>query len=374
MSPLYYSTVTDDDVTYVTFIGPNGPQIADSNHPNFTRIMSDLEASKRGAAVDANEVADLFNVEHAIDKRFRRLSERVSVKNGQIYLDNDPLNNAVADQAVRFITEGVENWEPLIKFFENVAANPDHHSRDNMADWLASEEFTITEDGMIVGYRYVDTDSEGNYYANHQGYAIVDGVEINGRIPNPVGAVVEMPRSMVNHDPAQGCSSGLHVGNWVYSGSGYRTTLMVLVNPRDVVSVPTDAGGSKMRVCRFEIVAPVTAKLAEPVVTLEAPQSPSEATEEVTPTDTLPEPSQAVSEPQIVSETSSRFPGFVEGLPKEKRVRYNRPKQAEFDGLVERAKKRKQNVAKYIAKLNGWVLTGDDPKNRLHWHKPPKGK
>jgi hypothetical protein len=367
MSPLYYSTVTDDDVTYVTFIGPNGPQVTDSNHPNFDAIMHELEVSRDGLPVDPQEVADLFNVEHAIDKRFRRLSERVSAKNGQIYLDNDPLNNAVADQALRFLTEGVENWEPLIKFFENVAANPDRHSRDNMADWLASEEFTITEDGLIVGYRYVTDDGDGDYYAGHQGYAIVDGVEIQGRIPNPVGAIVEMPRSLVNHDPSQGCSSGLHVGNWRYSGNGYRTTLMVLVNPRDVVSVPTDAGGSKMRVCRFEVVGPVTEKFAEPVVTLEAPESASEADGNSALGDSLPEAQEAVSEPQ----DAPLVP--VKPSP-QKRVRYNRPKQAEFDELASRAKTRKQNLVKYITKVAGWTLTGDDPKDRLHWHKPPKGK
>jgi hypothetical protein len=359
MSPLHYSTVTDGDVTYLTFIGPSGPQVADSNHPNYQEIVNKLAASRQGVDVDPQQVADLFNIERALNDRFRRLSERVAVKGGKVYLDGDALNNAVADQAVRFLDEGVENWQPLVKFFENVASNPNPHSRDNLSDWLASEEFTITEEGLIVGYRYVSTgDEEFEYYAGHQGYAIVDGVEYNGRVPNPVGGVVEMPRSMVQHDPRDPCSTGLHVGNWNYSGTGGSTTLMVLVNPRDVVSVPTDAGGSKMRVCRFEIVGPVTAKLADPVITLEAPVTPSEATEEVTPTDTLPEPSQAVSEPQSAPQ----------------RVRYNRPKQAEFDDLAARAKKRKQNIAKYITKTAGWTLTGDDPKNRLHWHKPPKGK
>jgi hypothetical protein len=64
-----------------------------------------------------------------------------------------------------------------------------------------------------------------------------------------------MPRSEVVHDPSQACERGLHVSTRSYA-EGYARSgalLEVHVNPRDIVSVPTDGGGEKVRVCRYKI-------------------------------------------------------------------------------------------------------------------------
>jgi hypothetical protein len=63
-----------------------------------------------------------------------------------------------------------------------------------------------------------------------------------------------MPRSDVQHDPARSCHTGLHVGTYEYAHSYADAALLtVLVNPRDVVSVPTACGATKMRVCRYVV-------------------------------------------------------------------------------------------------------------------------
>jgi hypothetical protein len=128
-------------------------------------------------------------------------------------------------------------------------------------DWLKSEDFTITEDGDILGYRYLRDD----FTSYHSGPGIVNGVPTNGHLDNSVGNVVEMARSSVTHDPRSSCASGLHVGNWGYSGN-QSNIVEVIVNPRDVVSVPVDAGGSKMRVCRYTVSKVASGKISAPVV------------------------------------------------------------------------------------------------------------
>ena len=56
------------------------------------------------------------------------------------------------------------------------------------------------------------------------------------------------------------CSSGLHVGSLSYSGpggwynSGDDKIVIVKVNPADAVSVPSDHGASKLRVCKYEVI------------------------------------------------------------------------------------------------------------------------
>ena len=72
-----------------------------------------------------------------------------------------------------------------------------------------------------------------------------------------------MARSEVQHDPSVGCHKGLHVGTWDYASSfGRGVVLEVEVDPRDVVSVPTDCGDAKLRCCRYrvrdEIEAPIS--------------------------------------------------------------------------------------------------------------------
>jgi len=52
-----------------------------------------------------------------------------------------------------------------------------------------------------------------------------------------------------------GCHTGLHVGTYAYASNfGQGALLEVQVNPRDVVSVPTDCSAAKMRTCRYVVV------------------------------------------------------------------------------------------------------------------------
>ena len=63
-----------------------------------------------------------------------------------------------------------------------------------------------------------------------------------------------MPRGDVEHDPGVGCHVGLHAGTWDYASSfAQGAVLTVEINPRDVVSVPTDCQDQKMRVCRYTV-------------------------------------------------------------------------------------------------------------------------
>lgn len=251
---------TEDGSNIIVFIPGQTPLVAHSSHPNFEQIVSAVLADE-----DAETIEELFDVSLAAAKRFDRLSERVTVANGRLYLDGEEVNNALATQVVRFLGDGVEDWKPLVAFFENVQSNPNEHSREQMYDWLSKRDFTITHDGLIVGYKGVRRNGESFTSINH-GKAIVDNEVHTGAIPNHIGAVVEMPRSEVVHDPANGCSTGLHVGSYEYANSFAQGALLeVHVNPRDVVSVPTDSDWQKMRVCRYTVVDTIDAPYTSPI-------------------------------------------------------------------------------------------------------------
>jgi hypothetical protein len=233
---------------FVTVIHEGTPLVASDTHPNFEQIAEALLSD------DPVDYPALFDVSVAVAKSFTNLSERVAVANGHVYFDGDLVDGSCERQIVRFLDEGVEDFTPLVKFMENIAANPNEHSRTQLYDWLTSHDFTITPEGNIVGYKGVTKQDDDALVSGFSGRATVDGKVVEGRIPNAVGSVITMPRSEVQHDPSSACSTGLHVGTFAYArGYANGAMLRVDVNPRDVVSVPTDARGEKVRVCRYVV-------------------------------------------------------------------------------------------------------------------------
>jgi hypothetical protein len=110
---------------------------------------------------------------------------------------------------------------------------------------------TVTEDGDLLAYKGVNVDGT----SVHAGYGIVNGEEFeHANLPNEVGSVIEIPRSMVDTNRGAACSVGLHVGDYSYASSFARRLLTVVVNPRDVVSVPSDSEDRKVRVARYTVI------------------------------------------------------------------------------------------------------------------------
>jgi len=72
---------------------------------------------------------------------------------------------------------------------------------------------------------------------------------------NSVGNVLEMPRNEVDADKDRTCSTGLHFCSYDYLKSFHGERVVVLkINPKDVVSIPSDYNNSKGRTCRYEVV------------------------------------------------------------------------------------------------------------------------
>lgn len=245
MSKTQYILARNDDESFITVILPgHQPLAVNSTHANFQKIVE--HASDDNLEVDPN----WFSAEKTIIDKFSRLSEQVTVANGKVFFDGDEIESALTKQIIRFLEEGQDDWEPLVKFFEKVQSNPNEHSRAQLYVWLDRHDITITTEGDFIGYKGVRSD-RGSV---HSGPGIVDGVPQSGHLPNHDGSLIEIARSDVHHDPSVGCSTGLHVGTHAYASSFGHTLLEVHVNPRDVVSVPTDCDAQKVRTCRYRVI------------------------------------------------------------------------------------------------------------------------
>lgn len=250
MSPTFYLLSTDPetgDRNITVFVPGESAATADDSHCNFQAI---LDAVQAGEPVE--DILPLFDVAETVEKYFDALSDRVSVKDGRVYLDGDEIHNALTEQILRFLREGQEDWMPLVLFFENVLSNPQEHSRDQLFEWLDRHAFAIDSEGYFIAYKGLTA----SYKSIHAGPGIVNGEVVeHDHLDNSVGNIVEIARSTVAHDPARGCASGLHVGTWAFASTfGSGVTVKVRVNPRDVVSVPTDCNAQKVRVCRYEVL------------------------------------------------------------------------------------------------------------------------
>lgn len=256
---MQFNLVQRDGMSNITVVVDGDLYVADEQHPLFAEIV-------KGALADDESVVDLFDASKRVAKVFADLTGRVRVANSRVYFDGEELDDVFADQIVNFVDAGVEDWKPLVKFLVKVYGETEGHTRENLTRWLKSVgSFTINEDGDIVGYKGV-TSALGSI---HHGPAVVNGKAVNGSVPNQPGSVVEMQRAKVEANPAVACSVGLHVGTWEYASGFGETVLQVTVHPRDVVSVPTDCNGQKMRVARYKVDKVINGKHNVPVIPVE---------------------------------------------------------------------------------------------------------
>lgn len=134
----------------------------------------------------------------------------------------------------------------LATLLDAILENTSYRAVNGLYDFLKHNDIEITERGTFYAWKVVRSD----YKDCH-----------TGTMDNSVGTRVEMDRNMVDEDPERTCSAGLHVCARAYIGSFYTQTNRVVkveVHPRDVVAIPRDYNGAKMRTCGYDVIEDVT--------------------------------------------------------------------------------------------------------------------
>lgn len=162
------------------------------------------------------------------------------VVNGVVEIDGEQLPNALSDKLLELVEENYPT-EPLERFWDNLRENPTESAREDLFSFLEANQVPLTADGCFIAYKKV----MDNYFDSYTGKTYL----------NTPGSEVSMPREQVDADRRNTCSRGLHVAAWGYANgfSGTRT-MIIKINPRDVVAVPPDYDQQKMRVCRYTVV------------------------------------------------------------------------------------------------------------------------
>lgn len=209
-----------------------------SSDPNFDAIMVAVVAE------DWKVVRNLIEGERiAFTKKVESLGDgEVVIEHGVVYLSGQPIHNTLTNRIVRMAAAGF-NIKPMSAFLVNLMANPSYRAVTELYSFLEKSNLPITADGHFLAYKKIRVDWTDVY---------------TGKIDNSIGAVVEMPRNAVNDDRDITCSVGLHFCSREYLRSfGGDRTVIVKINPADVVSIPSDYNDSKGRCCKYVVVQEV---------------------------------------------------------------------------------------------------------------------
>lgn len=220
-----------NDNSSVTLYVDGEMKVINSEHPNFSRIIAKL------AEKDWKEVHPLIDVKTAVKSL---IGETIKFEKGGLFYKGEALHGALVERIIDIAKAGIRDITPFLRFLIKLRKNPSERARNELYGFLSSGKIPINEKGNILTYKRINS----NYTDCH-----------SGTVDNSIGNTVFMHRGDVNDNSNITCSHGLHVCSYSYLGSfsGDRTVVCE-VNPRDVVSIPTDYKNAKMRCCKYTVV------------------------------------------------------------------------------------------------------------------------
>jgi hypothetical protein len=219
----------------ITVVIGNKPHTISKSHITYQKVVDAIKAG------DWTKVADLVEPKKVV---LNYGKGNVSVQGDQLFWKGKPMHNALATRMIAMLQDEFP-IEPLVNFMENLMTNPSKRAVDELYGFLEKNSLPITPDGHFLAYKKVRTD----YLDIH-----------SGTMDNSVGRVVEMERNEVDDNKDQTCSTGLHFCSQEYlphfGGSDSRVVILK-INPRDVVSIPSDYNNAKGRACRYEVIGEI---------------------------------------------------------------------------------------------------------------------
>jgi hypothetical protein len=215
----------------VVVVIENKPHTVSKTHITYQKV------------IDAIKAGDWETVKDIIDPKKIVLNYgagNVEIQGETLYWKGEVLNTGLAMRMIAMLQEGFP-IEPMVNFMENLYKNPSKRAVTELYGFLEKNNLPITPDGHFLAYKKV----RANFLDVH-----------SGTMDNSPGTIVEMERNKVDDNKDQTCSTGLHFCGMSYlSHFGGDRTVIVKINPADVVSIPSDYNEAKGRACRYEVIA-----------------------------------------------------------------------------------------------------------------------
>ena len=220
--------------------------IINHSHKTTTISRGDVRYPK---IIDAIRAGTLEEIPSLLDTDTVLSKFGLTLVNGILNLNGEALPETLSDRVLRLIEENLP-IDILVKFWTNLKSNPSFNSRKMLYKFLEHNGHPLTEDGCFIAYRGVNEDFKDVH---------------TNTFDNSPNSVCKIDRTQVDDNPNNTCSHGLHVASFDYAKDFGQRLVEVKVNPKDVVCVPVDYNGTKMRVCEFQVLAECDAIRTEAV-------------------------------------------------------------------------------------------------------------
>ena len=201
----------------------------------------------------------------------------VSIVGDTLLWKGQEFDSYLAVRMIDMLKEGF-SIDPFAALMENLMQNPSARAVKELYGFLEKANMTITPDGCFLAFKKVNDD----YYDVHSRTVLnkpydlftaedfdaiktVQGKkkEVTVEISKDGVTVVSMERNQVDDNRDNTCSKGLHFCSEGYLESFGGSRIVILkINPRDVVSIPSDYNATKGRTCRYEVVGELAANVA----------------------------------------------------------------------------------------------------------------
>lgn len=269
--------ITDGTTYKFIHINEAGVQeyVVDVNDPRMNSIMECIDKMDEEALIklvstspeDIEKEKEINRIKKVV-KEYKNLCIDVFDDNTvEASYKGVKLPEVLVDKLNKLINKGYTAIDPYILFLENIMANPSDRSKEELYSFLAHNYLPITSDGMFIAYKGIDED--GYSRNGNKDVKVISGtVDSYGRIYNGnSGEIIEIRRTDVEEDASVACSTGLHVGAWEYAHSFGNKVIAVLVDPRDVVSVPYDCNAQKCRTSKYRVIRDIHEPIPSDVFT-----------------------------------------------------------------------------------------------------------
>jgi len=220
-------------------------EVISKNHKNFDTV-SQIVWSNRGSQESLSQAYKMMNKAQQV----LSISDRIKLDtdNHILLVDDIKLPVSLADKFIQITVAGSQvDLDKYTKFSINLTDNVSNSVLNRLYDFISANSVQITDDGMIICFKKVNSEFKDIYSRSFD---------------NSVGKIVQVRRNQVDENINKTCSYGLHVcaAHYLDSyGSDYNNRVVkVLLDPADVVSIPSDYNDSKVRCCSYTVIEDVT--------------------------------------------------------------------------------------------------------------------
>ena len=222
-----------------------------SDHPNWKSILDAIEKGKERLVIE------LMDIPRGIQGWFKE--GNVMVQNGEVFYGTRKLGGVVVDRILNFMSNGLP-YKPMVKFINKLMSNPSNRSTEELYTFLEHKNLPITEEGNFLAYKGLTE----TFYSCTSGKIVLLQGKVNeaGQIFNGIGETIETVRNEVDDNKENHCSHGLHAGSMEYAKGFSRGKLVIVeIDPKDVVSIPSDCECQKLRTCKYKVIGEFEAPL-----------------------------------------------------------------------------------------------------------------